>query len=162
MRALWLSAAAAVVLEAVVLWLLAPLQPGALVLQLAWTPRGFGEIIHLWSAEDLARYRAHLIVDCALLLAYGSFGWLLATRTRLLAPLPPRVQALAPFLPLFAAGFDVLENSLHWWLTAAPRFGMPWLYLASASAAALKWLLLMLFVALLLWALAVDRGDGQA
>lgn len=157
MRPLWPSAAVLLALAAAVLWMLAPLQPGALVLQLAWTPRGFGEIIHVWPPEQLARYRAHLLLDSALLLAYGRFGWLLATRTRLFAPLPRGARRLAPFLPVLAAAFDALENGLHGWLTATPRFGVPGVYFASAGAAALKWLLLVLFAALLLWALARDR-----
>lgn len=161
MRALWISAVALVVLEAVVLWLLAPLQPGALVLQFAWTPRGFGEIVHLWSPADLARYRAHLPVDSLLLLAYGSFGWLLARRTRLFDDLPRLPRAIAPFMLPLAAVADAVENGLHWWLSAVPRFGLAPVYLTSTLCSALKWLLVLLFAAIVLWALAVERDDRQ-
>ena len=81
MRAVYLSGLLVVVLAVVTFWMTAGLQPGVTVLQFAWTPRGFGEIVHVWSPGDLARYRLHLPVDSLLLLAYGSFGWLLATRT---------------------------------------------------------------------------------
>lgn len=163
MRALWASAAALIVLEAVVLWMLAPLQPGALVLQLAWTPRGFGEIVHVWPPEHLARYRAHLPLDMLLLLAYGSFGWLLATRTRLFSVLPQLLRTIAPFMLPLAAAADAVENGLHWWLTAAPRFGYAPVYLTSALCAALKWSLVLAFAALALWAAALggrERGDA--
>ena len=150
MRAVHLSGFLVVVLAAVTFWMVAGLQPGATVLQFAWTPRGFGEIVHVWPPEDLARYRRHLPVDCLLLLAYGSFGWLLATRTALFASLPGRARFVLPL----AAVFDAVENALHAWLTEMPRFGMHGLYLLSTTCSALKWALLFGFAALVLWALA--------
>ena len=56
-----------------------------------------------------------------------------------------------------AAAFDAVENGLHAWLTAAPRFGVPSLYAASAGAAGLKWLLLLAFALLVVAALARTR-----
>lgn len=150
MRAVYLSGLLVVVLAVVTLWMTAGLQPGVTVLQFAWTPRGFGEIVHVWSPEDLARYRLHLPVDSLLLLAYGSFGWLLATRTALFASLPGRARFVLPL----AAVFDAVENALHAWLTEMPRFGMHGLYLLSTTCSALKWALLFGFAALVLWALA--------
>lgn len=158
-HALWLSGALVVILAAIVAWIVAPLSPGVLVLQFAWTPRTFGEIVHLWPPEDLARYRAHLWVDGALLLAYGVLGYLLGTQTRLFAPLSLRLRRLAPFVLPLAAAFDAVENVLQAWLTAMPRFDVAPVYLASAACSALKWGLLFVFGALLLWALA--RGDEE-
>jgi hypothetical protein len=154
MRAVYLSGLLVVVLAVVTFWMTAGLQPGVTVLQFAWTPRGFGEIVHVWAPEDLARFRLHLPVDSLLLLAYGSFGWLLATRTALFAALPGHVRGAARFVLPLAAAFDAVENALHAWLTEMPRFGLHGLYLLSTTCSALKWALLFGFAALVLWALA--------
>ena len=106
MRAVYLSGLLVVVLAAITFWMVSDLQPGVIVLQFAWTPRGFGEIVHVWPPEDLERYRLHLPLDSLLLLAYGSFGWLLATRTALFASLPRLACAAAPFVLPLAAAFD--------------------------------------------------------
>ena len=156
MRAVYLSGLLVVVLAAVTFWMVAGLQPGVTVLQFAWTPRGFGEIVHVWPPEDLARYRLHLPVDSLLLLAYGSFGWLLATRTALFAALPGHARGAARFVLPLAAAFDAVENALHAWLTEMPRFGLHGLYLLSTTCSALKWALLFGFAALVLWVLARD------
>lgn len=131
-------------------WYLAPLNPGVLALQLAFTPRTFGTIIHLWSPEHLARYRSHLPFDCLLLLAYGGFGYLLSTRTRLLAGLHRSLREGAAWILPLAAACDLLENGLHWWLTGAPRFGVPVVYAVAATGASVKWALLLVFGALCL------------
>ncbi|MBV2264660.1 MAG: hypothetical protein KUL79_14065 [Thauera sp.] len=156
MRAVYLSGLLVVVLAGVTFWMVAGLQPGVTVLQFAWTPRGFGEIVHVWPPEDLARYRRHLTVDCLLLLAYGSFGWLLATRTALFASLPGRGRDAARLTLPLAAVFDAVENAFHAWLTEMPRFGLHGLYLLSTTCSALKWALLFGFAALVLWVLARD------
>jgi hypothetical protein len=145
MRALWISALLAVLLFVGLAWYLAPLEPSVLRLQLAATPRAFGRIVHAWPPEHLARFRAHLPVDGLLLLAYGAFGYLLATRTRVLAALPPWTHSAATWALPAAALFDAVENALHWWLTDVPRFGVPLAYGAAAAAAALKWLLIVGF-----------------
>lgn len=156
-RAVWLCAALVLILAGLTAWIVAPLSPSVLMLQFAWTPRGFGEIVHVWPPEHLARYRAHLPVDCALLLAYAAFGHLLATRTRILFPLARPVRRFAPFMLPLAAAFDAAENAFHAWLTAMPRFDVPLVYLASTASSASKWALLFAFAAILLCALA--RGE---
>ena len=157
MRAVRASGLVALALFAALAAWLAPLEPGALALQFAATPRAFGEVVHRWSAQDLQRYRAYLPLDAVLLLAYGAFGFLLATRTALFAPLGERARAAAGWAMPAAAAFDAVENGLHAWLTAAPRFGVPSLYAASAGAAGLKWLLLLAFALLVVAALARTR-----
>jgi hypothetical protein len=93
----------------------------------------------------LLRYRSHLPLDCLLLACYGTFGYLLASRTRLFAQYARSVRkATALALPL-AAVFDATENALHWWLTEIPRFGVVLPYLASATCSTLKWALLVGF-----------------
>jgi len=153
----WLSGISALVLFAGIAWQLAPLQPGILALQLAYSPRAFAEVIHAWSADDLLRYRAHLPYDGLLLACYGSFGWLLVSRTALFAAQPAALRTLAMWLLPLAAAFDAAENAFHWWLTEVPRFGIAWAYAVAAACAAGKWLLLLAFVLAVLYAL--DTGE---
>ena len=126
---------------------LRPLRPGVLALQFAATPRAFGAVVHAWGPEGLARYRAHLPWDFVLLGAYAAFGWLVARRTALFDTLATRWRALAAAALPLAALFDAAENLLHAWLTAAPRFGLAWLYALSATTAAAKWLFVLAFAA---------------
>jgi len=154
MLLLWLTGLGAVALLAGLAWYLAPLQPGVVALQLAFTPHSFGRIVHGWPAEHLQRYLTHLPVDGLLLLSYGAFGYLLATRTALFARYALPVQRIARWLLPLAALFDAVENLFHAWLASAPRFGVPWAYALSATSASLKWLLLLAFAGLTSLALA--------
>ncbi|MBI3096267.1 MAG: hypothetical protein HYY97_15470 [Rhodocyclales bacterium] len=148
-----LSGAAALTLAAGIACYLAPLRPNILALQLAFSPRAFAEVIHAWSADDLLRYRAHLPYDCLLLACYGAFGYLLASRSALFAARPAALRNLALWLLPLAAAFDAAENAFHWWLTAVPRFDIAWAYGVAAACAAGKWLLLLGFWLLVLYAL---------
>jgi hypothetical protein len=143
--AVWLTGLAALGLVAAIAWYLAPLTPGVLSLQLAFTPKTFGEVIHFWSPEQLARFRAHLAADYALLLSYGAFGYLLASRTQLFQSLPDAVRRAASWALPVAAAFDAAENAFHLWLTEAPRFGVHLPYLLAASCATLKWLSILAY-----------------
>ena len=145
MRLVWLTGIASLVLFGGIAWYLAPLKPGVLALQFAFTPRAFGEVIHFWSPEQLLRFRAHFIADCALLLSYGAFGWLLASRTALFDSLPSPVRIAAAWALPLAALLDATENGLQLWLTEVPRFGVHWPYWLAASCACAKWILLLAF-----------------
>ena len=148
-----LSGAAALMLAAGIAWYLAPLRPNILALQLAFSPRAFAEVIHAWSADDLLRYRAHLPYDCLLLACYGAFGYLLASRSALFAARPAALRNAAMWLLPLAAACDAAENAFHWWLTEVPRFDIAWAYGVAASCAAGKWLLLLGYWLLVLYAL---------
>ncbi len=156
MSKLLLSGACALALFAGIALHLAPLQPGALALQLAFSPRAFAEVIHAWSADDLSRYRAHLPYDFLLLACYAAFGRLLASRTAWFAASPAALRTLATWLLPLAAAFDATENAFHWWLTEVPRFGIAWAYALSAACAAAKWLLMLAWLLVVLYAL--DAG----
>jgi hypothetical protein len=157
MPAVWLCGFVTVVLFVGLAWYLAPLNPSILALQFAFTPQAFGTIIHTWPAEHLARYRGHLPFDCLLLLVYGSFGYLLATRSKVFASVSPAIRQFASWaLPVAAIG-DATENALHWWLTEVPRFGVPVPYAAAAVAATLKWAFVCSFGALTAYALLRER-----
>lgn len=150
----WVTGALACGLFVGIALYLAPLEPGVVTLQLAFSPRVFGQIVHLWPAEQLARYRSHFPADFALLLCYAAFGWLLATRTKVFAPLPPAWRAWARWAMPIAAACDATENAFHLWLTEVPRFGVPWAYVASASAASLKWGVMVAYGVTILHALS--------
>ena len=152
-RALWFSGLAAALLLGALGWYLSPLKPGILALQLAFTPRAFGAVVHAWPPEHLARFRAHLPVDGLLLLAYGSWGYLFATRGRLLAGAGAALRRATTWTLPAAASFDAVEDVLHWWLTAEPRFGVPLPYALAATAATCKWLLILGFLGLVVYAL---------
>ena len=151
---LYLTGLAALGLFAGIVWYLAPLKPNVIALQFAFTPKSFGEVVHFWSAEQLLRFRTHLLVDYALLFSYGAFGYLLASRTRAFDSLPSAFRQWAIWALPIAAGFDAAENVLHWWLTEVPRFGLHGVYLLAASCASLKWLLLLAYGVTLVFALA--------
>lgn len=153
-RAVWVSGLAALALLLAIGAYLWPLRPGVVALQLSFTPAAFGAVIHAWPAEHLARYRAHFGADFVLLVCYGAFGWLLATRTRALAGLGVRGRRAGAWALPLAAAFDALENALHLWLTELPRFGYPAIYATAATAAAAKWAMLLGFALLVLAALA--------
>lgn len=142
----WVSGLAAALLFAFIASYLSPLSPDPIQLQLSFTPRAFGEVVHAWPPEHLARYRAHFPADFALLLCYGAFGRWLVMRTALTAPLPIEWQVAARWMLPLAAACDATENIAHLWLTEVPRFGMAWLYASSAIVAALKWVLIGCFV----------------
>lgn len=156
MRLVWFFGIAAAAAFAGLSVMLAPLHPGPLALQLAFTPQAFAAVIHAWSPEQLARYRAHLPFDFVLLVCYGVFGYLLAARSSLFVAWRPAARAAARWCLPAAAGFDAIENILHAWLTAIPRFDVTLPYFAAALCAALKWLLLCAF------ALAVARALAQS
>lgn len=157
--AVWASGLAALALFAGLALYLSPLQPSVVALQFTYTPRAFAMVVHAWPPEDLVRYRAHLPVDGMLLVAYGAFGYLLATRTGVFAAAGGRARALAAWTMPLAAAFDAAEDVLHAWLTAAPRFGVPGAYAISGACATAKWALLAGFAALLAAALA--RGAAR-
>lgn len=150
----WLTGFCALGLIAGLGWYLAPLEPNILVLQFAFTPRAFGEVIHAWPAGHLFRFRAHFPFDYVLLLSYGAFGYLLATRTQVLASLLPPLRRWARWTLPLAAVFDATENVLHLWLTEVPRFGVPLPYLLAATCASAKWLLLLAYALAVAVALA--------
>ena len=150
---IWLTGIASLLLCAGLAWYLAPLHPGIVALQLAFTPRSFATIVHAWPPEHLLRYRSHFPVDFLLLVCYGAFGWLLATRSALFAHGSRRARVTAAWALPLAAAFDAAENVLHLWLTEVPRFGVVLPYVTAATCAALKWALLMGFTIAVIHAL---------
>jgi hypothetical protein len=154
MAAVRALAAFALLLFGALAWYLAPLEPSVLALQFQFTPKSYGYVIHAWSEADLRRYRGHFAADYVLLAAYGALGWLVAMRSASFRALPAALRRSARWWLPLAAAFDAIENALHLWLTAVPRFGVPWAYAVAASCSVAKWALLFAFALLALWALA--------
>ncbi len=154
MQFVWLTGIASLLLFAGLAWYLAPLQPGVLALQFAFTPRAFATVVHAWLPENLHRYRSHLPFDFILLGCYGTFGYLLASRSALFARYSTTARTAVIWLLPLAAAFDAAEDALHWWLTAAPRFGVTLLYITSALCSTFKWALLAGFAIAVIHALA--------
>lgn len=153
MHAVWFTGCLAAALFVGLAWALAPLTPGVLAIQLAFTPQAFASIIHVWPPEHLNLYRAHLAADVLLLASYGAFGYLLATRSRVFAGSPRFLRTLATWALPLAALFDAIENALHGWFTAEPRFGLDVLYAAAGAVSVTKWVLLLAFGGLVAHAL---------
>lgn len=158
MQVVWIMGIASLLLLAGLSWYLAPLQPGVLVLQFAFTPKLFAQVVHAWPPEHLLRYRSHLPFDFLLLACYGTFGYLLASRSRLFARYTRSVRSAAVVALPLAAVFDAIENALQWWLTDVPRFGVFLPYLVSASCSTFKWALLVGFAVAVIHALT--RAEG--
>lgn len=153
MRAVWASGLIALALFAGLAWYLSPLEPGVVALQFAHTPTAFAKTVSLWSSEDLIRYRRHLPVDFLLLVAYGSFGYLMVSRTQVFGSCGQSLRRLATWLLPLAALFDAAENVLHGWLTADTPLEAPFAHAASAGFSCLKWALIGGFCVLLAHAL---------
>ncbi|HRP74108.1 MAG TPA: hypothetical protein PK725_07215 [Rhodocyclaceae bacterium] len=150
----WLLGLATLVLTASLIRYLAPLGTDVVALQLAFHPPNFGHIVHSWSPDELHRYRQHLPFAFALALSYGTFGYLLATRTPFFTRLRLGWRRFAKWSLPLAAISDAGANALHLWLTAAPRFGLPTVYATSAGLSLFKWGMLIGFALATIHALA--------
>lgn len=156
-RLVWCAGTSALVLFAALAWYLAPLEPGVVALQFAFSPRAFGSVIHAWSPDQLHRFRVHLLPDYALLLSYGGLGYLLASRTGLFDLRRACYRSWVTWALPCAAAFDAGENALHWWLTEAPRLGVQLPYLLAAGCASAKWLVLVAYALTAILALATPQ-----
>lgn len=152
----WLTGSAALALFAGLAWQLAPLYPGIVLLEFAFTPRAFGTVIHAWPPEYLVRYRDFLAWNFLFLACYGAFGYFFASRSPLFSQTPSALRSFAVWALPFSAALGAVENALHLWLTAMPRFGMPLLYAFSGACAFAKWLALAAFIVALIHALLRD------
>lgn len=152
-----LTGIATLALFAGIAWQLAPLYPGVVVLELAFTPRSFGTVVHAWPPEYLQLYRLSLPVDFLLLAGYGAFGYLFVSRSRLFSQRSATLRTATTWALPLAATLGAVENASHMWLTAAPRFGIPWVYAMSATCAASKWVISVGFMLAVIEALLHDE-----
>lgn len=153
----WFTGITALALLAGLGCYLAPLDPGIVVLQFAFTPQAFASIVHAWPPEHLLRYRTHLPIDFALLASYGAFGHALASHTSLFARYSAGCRRAVQWALPLAAGFDAVENVLQLWLTDVPRFDAALPCFVSATCSTFKWGLMLAFGAAVVQALACAR-----
>jgi hypothetical protein len=142
-------------------WMLAPLKPNLLALQLAFSAEAFWGVIAAWGEGGVAVYRAHFPFDFIHPFVYGAFGQVLATRTALLGPGRAR-QLMAWALPV-AGAFDLVENTLHLHLLAQPTGSGAGLVPVSASCSALKWGLALVYTLVMAGAIVrrLRRRGGE-
>jgi len=157
----WLSGIATLVMFAGIAWYLAPLYPGAVLLEFAFTPKSFGTVIHAWPAEYLLRYRGFLSLNFLLLGCYGFFGYFFVSRSPLFSRYSSGMRTVTAWALPVAAALGAAGNTLHAWLTAAPRFGVPPAYALAATFAVFKWLILAGFMLAVVHALLRDEGASE-
>ncbi len=119
---------------------------GILSLQLTCSAHSAGEMLAAWGIAGMHHARLSLLWDCPYAIAYGlalsGLAWRLAHR------------AVLAWLPLLAAGLDLLENACHLMLLSAPAG--PWALPACLFALA-KWGLLGCWFLALVWLLLVGH-----
>lgn len=140
--------------------MLAPLDPGILAIQFAFTPQAYWHIIDLWGASGLGLYRAHFAFDNIHPFVYGAFGYLLIARTRLFDG--SRLRRAAMLLLPIAGLFDLAENAAQIYLLGQAH-GLDSIVIAvSATCSLIKWSLVVAFVIAvgLRWGAASLRGSA--
>tara|TARA_B110001452_G_scaffold260221_1_gene257490 strand:- start:2533 stop:3090 length:558 start_codon:yes stop_codon:yes gene_type:complete len=144
--------AACVATQVCILWILGPIATSLLEVQLCFDPDRFSTIVRGWSTSgELWRFKAHFALD--LVLYPVLYGLLLRRRSAALG-MPRWVARLATA----GAALDVAENALHLGAMLAGELhdAPDWLVLAAASAASVKWCVLLPVVVALM-----PRGDGM-
>jgi len=137
---------------------LLPLQPNIVALQFAFHTEAFRTILDQWQPAGVALFRSHLPADCVLLVLYGTFGYLLATRTPVFARYTPAWrQRVAAFMPVGALA-DAGENILHWTLTGGHLENAALLVPLATACSAVKFAGIVLFGLAVLHARFVARG----
>ena len=153
-RAAWILGLTSLTLLAALAAYLAPLQPDILALQFTFDQASFQAILAAWKPEGVLRYRSHLPIDFGLLLCYGAFGYVQASKTAIFTKFSPATETLLRWVMPLAALCDAVENSLHWRFTSGVQQAESSLYLVAGISATLKFALLGVFLVSVLVALA--------
>lgn len=131
--------------------MLAPLKPNVVALQLAFSAPRFWGIAADWGVQGLQLYRSHFAYDLPHTLLYGAWGALMVVGSGLFTRWSSRQRwAMAALMPA-AAVFDLIENAGHLSLLAGPAGQGATLVALASICSLLKWLLVALYLALLLW-----------
>ncbi len=126
--------------------MLAPLEPGILAIQFAFTPQAYWRVMDLWGSSGVALYRAHFAFDNFHPLIYGAFGYLLITGTTLFEG--QRLRRVAMLVLPLAGLFDLVENAAQLFLLAQPLGIDSTVIPLSATCSAVKWALVVFYVLL--------------
>ena len=128
------------------------LDPGIPSIQLTFTERGFNSILSKWNPTQVEVFKRHFLIDYPFLICYGLLGYLISKRTDLFAKFTHTAKGLLAVSLPAAAIADAVENSLHLiFLYGAGPFGQAQ-YFAAGTAASIKWLLIVVFVAFAIYA----------
>lgn len=161
---LWVLGLLCVVLFLGITLYLRPLKPSIFALQLAFSRRAFLAVLVAWESSGVARFRKHFVADYVFLVCYGLLGYGVATQTNWLsqAPLWPVLLLVLPWLLPLAAMLDVAENGIHRYLTRGQHAmrAPSGLFALTGGVCVLKWLLIVVFAALALYAW-VNRACDQ-
>lgn len=130
--------------------------PSILGLEFAGSQDRVSEIASEWGNHGQYLARLSLWLDFGFMLAYGAFFTLAALATRDFARehrlrLLARAGIVAPFFAAFAAIFDAVENIS--WLLALGGHGGTFLPPFATTCASIKFLLITLAIAYVLWGL---------
>lgn len=120
------------------IYLLMPLEPGVLALQLSFTREGFQAVLTQWGNDGLILFLRHFSYDFAHLLIYGAFGYALITHSDAWFGHVRWRRQLALALPL-AAFCDLGENLLHLQLLGLSPSTETLLYPIAGVVASMKW-----------------------
>lgn len=161
MRLIWFLGLASLVLLVGLGVYLAPLEPSLVALQLTFDPVAFQRVLAAWRPDGVARFRAHLPLDCVLLLCYGYFGYLLACKTRVFGPLLPTARRWLVWAMPGAAVCDVLENALHGYLTSGALHAPALAYLGAGISASLKFVLIGVFLMAVVVAMVMRKTQAR-
>lgn len=153
-RATWILGLTSLTLLVALAAYLSPLQPSILALQFTFNQPSFQAILAAWKPEGVLLYRSHLPIDFGLLLFYGGFGYVLASKTAVFTPFSPVTGVLLRWLAPLAALCDMVEDALHWRFTSGVPQPDSSLYLVSGISSTLKCALLGVFLLSVLLALA--------
>ncbi len=123
-----------------------PLTPSIPKIQLTFTPAAFNAILTEWTPAGVDRFKAHFLLDYPFLVTYGAWGFLVATKTGLLAKVRPVTRTLLAFMLPAAALTDATENTLHLFFLFNNESIHPALYFVAGSVASVKWLLIVGFL----------------
>jgi hypothetical protein len=134
-----------VISQANLAWLVAPLRPNILALQLAFTATEFWSIIKAWGTPGVALFRSHFAYDLVHPFVYGAFGYFLVANTALFSGLSARARCALQYALPVAAAFDLTENAIHFYLLSQGVGAGEYLVPFSATCSSIKWGLAAVF-----------------
>lgn len=152
----WREALVAVALFTAMTFHQRSLEPSVVALQFVYHREDFAAIVRDWGA-GAALLPWNLLIDLPFMMAYGLFGYRMATRTALAIYLPAGLRPCFPWLLPAAAGTDAVENLLEFYLAGHLETAADSLFLAAGLISAGKWALIAIFAAATLAALVRQR-----
>ena len=121
-------------------------------LQLAFSSEAFADVLRKWGPGGIERFRAMLWIDYLYAASYSVFlSSLLAILTRRLAAAAGVIGLSVVLAPLVAAASDWIENTFHLLMLADPARLSETAVLLASMFAAVKWGLVAVSIALIVY-----------